>query len=754
MTLPGHTYAFAAQGSLSATTTSLVSSLNPSYSSQSLTFTATVTSQAAGTPTGTVTFLDGSTQIAQVALNANGQAQCVSSALSVGSHSITGQYSGDANFSPSTVALTQVINAPPTPVSIAVTPANPVLIMGNTQQLTATGKYGDGSTLDLTKTATWTSSDTTVATVDPSGLASAVNTGSTNTTASYNGVTSPADTLGVKNAGANIAFLGGGSSAMFLELGQAAQSSTVTATPCVWTHASNTIPSGDMLARDDRPSAFPSSVPIDEYGDIWITWGPGMGTCAAPAGNFDIYAYTSLDSALGVRCYFEVDDSNGNSGCVQVFTVPASTAGENKLCNLSGTCVYGPDTPLPKAILSALHTQHWFAVGTDILPADAKFALLRMFTPCGQPLYRNAYDLTLRLTYGLGYQGSVSGIGEPVFSHFSNKEFHTLDFNFSGNDPINSGKPVPGYSISTLGAKPILVVVSPAGGTGIGTATDINGFTLALFTEGVLGRNTDLDGPTVTSPVTTLINEPLSGPYNVLEYSIPNSSQFHTTQDESNCSSNGGVYSNAMALQSTNGKIPAYRVRAVGTNEMITQLQAASVTDQRLGFFYWSAANASTFTAANGKYLTVNGVDPLQDAYTDGVLPGVDSSHPLSNVTFKWLNMGDYPIWSVLRILSKSPTPIGVTNLISAAQGLNASQHNFISPANLQVWHSHISIPLIGVTTWANGTTINTANDLCNTSGAMVESGGDAGGTTVSKQVNVDFCSDFANPQGLINKTN
>jgi hypothetical protein len=418
--------------------------------------------------------------------------------------------------------------------------------------------------------------------------------------------------------------------------------------------------------------------------------------------------------------------------------------------------VYGPDTAIPQAIISALHGQHWFAVGTDILPADAKFALVRMFTPCGQPLWRNAYDLGLRLTYGLGYQGSSLGIGESVLSHFSDKEFHTLDFGFSGDDPINTGMPVPGYSVTTLGAKPILVAVSPAGGTGIGAATDINAFTLALFTEGVLGRNTDLTGPTVTSPVTTLINEPLSGPYNVMEYSIPNSSQFHTTQDEFNCSANGGVYSNAMALQSTNGVVPAYRVRALGTGETVSQLQAATNTDQRLGFFYWSAANASTFTATNGKYLTVNGVDPLQDAYTDGVLPGTDSSHPLSNVTFKWLNMGDYPIWSVLRILSQSPTPVGVTNIIAAAEALNATQHNFIPTASLQVWHSHLTLPAVGAFDYANGTTINpaTPNDLCNTPGALPEAGGDVGGTTVLKQVNADFCADFGNVNGLIFKTN
>jgi hypothetical protein len=656
------------QSATIATATTLASSLNPSYSSQSLTLTATVTSQGTGTPTGTVTFVDGATQLAQAALGTNGQAQVSISALSVGSHSIAAQYSGDTNFGASTDTVTQVVNAPPK---------------------------------------------------------------------------------------ANVMFLGGGSSAMFLELGQAAQSSAATGTPCVWTYSASTSAfTAQVLSRDDRPVLFPPNLPIDEFGDIWITWGPGTGTCAAPAGNFDIYSYTSLDSVIGVRCYFGVESSDDKPGCIQSLTVAPGTAGENKLCNASAPCVFGPDTPIPQAVIAALHSQHWFAVGTDILPEDAKYAILRMFTPCGQPIWRQPFDQILRQTFGLGYQGSVAGIGVPVLSHFSRAAYHPLDFNFSGNDPINTSKLVPSYSISTLGAKPILVVVSPAGGTGLGAATDIITYALASFTEGSLGRTTDLLGPTVTSPVTTLINEPLSGPYNVMEYSVSNSSQFHTSQDIFNCSSNGGVYSNGMYLPSTLGNIPAYRVRALGTGEMLSQLQAATASDQRLGYFYWSAANASTFTATNGKYLTVNGVDPLQDVYTDGVLPGVDSAHPLSNVTFKWLNMGDYPIWSVLRIISKSPTPVGVTTLVSAAQVLNASQHNFISPANLQIWHSHYYLPAVGSNTVANGTAISTAGDLCSAPGALPELGGDIGGANMLKHSNFNFCMDFAIVTGFVSKTN
>jgi uncharacterized protein YjdB len=50
-------------------------------------------------------------------------------------------------------------------VSIGVTPVDPSIAKGTTQQFTATGSYTDASTQDLTSTVTWSSSDTSVATV-------------------------------------------------------------------------------------------------------------------------------------------------------------------------------------------------------------------------------------------------------------------------------------------------------------------------------------------------------------------------------------------------------------------------------------------------------------------------------------------------------------------------------------------------------------------------------------------------------------
>jgi trimeric autotransporter adhesin len=61
----------------------------------------------------------------------------------------------------------------PTLTSLAVTPSTASLIVGQAQQLTATGTYGDGGTKDLTGSATWTTSDATVATVSAGGKVTA-----------------------------------------------------------------------------------------------------------------------------------------------------------------------------------------------------------------------------------------------------------------------------------------------------------------------------------------------------------------------------------------------------------------------------------------------------------------------------------------------------------------------------------------------------------------------------------------------------
>jgi hypothetical protein len=129
-----------------STTTGLTSTPNPSKPGQTVMFTATVSSGSGQTPTGTVTFLDGKTVLGKPSPLSGGSAAVTVNSLSVGEHSITAAYSGDASHSGSTSpALTQTVAGLVTPtVVLAVQPnsAHP----GDLIKFTATVSYPGGPT--------------------------------------------------------------------------------------------------------------------------------------------------------------------------------------------------------------------------------------------------------------------------------------------------------------------------------------------------------------------------------------------------------------------------------------------------------------------------------------------------------------------------------------------------------------------------------------------------------------------------------
>ncbi|MDG7041820.1 MAG: Ig-like domain-containing protein, partial [Nitrososphaerota archaeon] len=87
----------------------------------------------------------------------------------------------------------------PTLLSIVVTPNSASIVVNGTQQFTATGVYSDNSSVDITASATWASSDTGIATID-GGLATGKGVGSTDIGASLGNVTSNTASLSVTAA--------------------------------------------------------------------------------------------------------------------------------------------------------------------------------------------------------------------------------------------------------------------------------------------------------------------------------------------------------------------------------------------------------------------------------------------------------------------------------------------------------------------------------------------------------------------------
>lgn len=72
--------------------------------------------------------------------------------------------------------------------TIIVGPANKTISPGSSEPFSATGKFSDGTTQDLTASAAWSASHASVASISPSGVATGIGDGTTNITASTSGV--------------------------------------------------------------------------------------------------------------------------------------------------------------------------------------------------------------------------------------------------------------------------------------------------------------------------------------------------------------------------------------------------------------------------------------------------------------------------------------------------------------------------------------------------------------------------------------
>jgi hypothetical protein len=204
----GSTIISAAVGSVKGSTTltvtaaSLISiAVAPSGASiaagttQQFTATGTYSNGATQNITSSVTWASSNT--ARVTISNASGSKGLATAVAAGSATISatsGSVAGSTTLTTTAATLT----------SIAVTPANPSITDGDTQQFMATGTYSNGSTQDLTASVTWTSSNTNVATVSNAagsqGLGTAISAGACNITAASGTITGQT-TLTVTSAG-------------------------------------------------------------------------------------------------------------------------------------------------------------------------------------------------------------------------------------------------------------------------------------------------------------------------------------------------------------------------------------------------------------------------------------------------------------------------------------------------------------------------------------------------------------------------
>jgi len=498
-------------------------------------------------------------------------------------------------------------------------------------------------------------------------------------------------------------FIATGSSALFLEAGEAAATPAGTTPPfgvgatCIWTQKSGK--STSLTVTDSKT----------ETGQAWIAWPPHSGSCTSGfIPHTLVYVYVQTDSVVGNRLYF-------NGGTLGFKTTNPSGAATDNLISAVNSGITEQAT-LPAAIWSAVAGKALTAAGTDIRPEDAEFATLRATTPCGTAIAGSQY-------LGLGYTAGTSTIN----SYYSSRTFNVVNFTL----------PTSGYTAIPIGATPIIFAVNDTNTTnGFGTGvSDISHFALANYLNGTYGSASYLTGHAGASPTTVLIQDPLAGDYNTVEYTIPNTVWLQTTQDQGNCS---GATANTdpLHIASTDGA-GGYRNRVIGTGEAVSEL--LSIPDA-LGYAFWSTSNwAGTIASPHARYLTVDGHDPLYDpsatnySTIKNTIPtnATSGNNDLQYVTFTDLNNGNYPAWSALRLVTAtSGTYYTYTNkLASALQSFIAiasiTLPDFVPFGSLNVWREHFTPPGQSVTP-NNGT--GTAIPLsCGT-----EAGGDVGGVILT----------------------
>lgn len=134
--------------------------------------------------TATVTWASANAAVATIS-NAAGSAGLATS-IAVGTTTIKATFGTLAGSTVLTVAAKAL-------ESIDITPVQPSIAVGTSQQFTATGIYTDDTKEDITASVVWNSSSTGIATINSTGLATAVSKGPTTITATMGSIVGTTD---------------------------------------------------------------------------------------------------------------------------------------------------------------------------------------------------------------------------------------------------------------------------------------------------------------------------------------------------------------------------------------------------------------------------------------------------------------------------------------------------------------------------------------------------------------------------------
>lgn len=500
---------------------------------------------------------------------------------------------------------------------------------------------------------------------------------------------------------------------------------------------------------------------VPQTGNIWIVWNKAA---------TEVWAYISVDSVVGNRSFFAVPRTTLQLD--PLLTTGPLNSGNEQLIAAALFQGQVQATLVPTAVFNALNNHAITTAFTDIRPEDAHFANCRVLNQLDPVAYTG-------LGYGSGTTCTTQ-VGTNILSSFSSAFAQPVNFNITGNDPITSQK-VTAYSTTDVGASPVVYIVNRNNTNGLGSGLtvssgivtggtpNITNITLTSLQSLFSGQEADLNLFGVpglpNGPVNVVQREAMSGTMNTHEFTNircggptpgpcvdgtvtglsqefginPNAAGQNCAGLPASTPANNTTCDNPLGLQATlDGGIAGYRYRGIGTGELVGT-GVKNVVDS-VGYTFFGYGNVSKLTNANLNaaygYLTLNGVDPIQSAYTNGELPWCASSEGTGicpaapGSTFPNLRNGSYRSWSMLRVVTDATTVnrsnyTNTQNLVSAIQNnVNTTTPDFVpfktvgGDPGMTYYRSHFK------QTQQLGTT---SNGLCSTK----EIGGDVGGYIV-----------------------
>jgi len=441
-------------------------------------FTATGTFTDGSTQNLTATVNWSSSQISVVTISNNTGSQGLATSVATGSASINAT-SGSVSGS------TTITIVPAALVSIAVSPSGSSIALGTTQQFTATGTFTDGSTQNVTGSATWGSDTPAVATINTGGLATGTGTGSANISATSGTVTgstaltvTPAQLVSIA-VSPSTASIAAGTTQQFTALGTYTDGSTQDLTTVGhWSSSdgsdatvSNT-PGSQGLASALTPGATTISlISASVTGSAALTVTPAVLVSIAITPQ-------SPDIALGTTQQFTAlgtYSDNSTQDITSVVTWSSTSAGIAVISNTAGSnglaTSAGVGNTTIGASLGTVSASTPLAVGTaalvsiSITPSSVAIALgaTQQFDAVGTYTDGSTQDLTSSATWS-SYSTAIASITQGLAQ---------------GNGPgtttvsATSGS-ITGTATLTVSSSPALVLIAVTPSTtsiGVGATT-------------------------------------------------------------------------------------------------------------------------------------------------------------------------------------------------------------------------------------------------------------------------------------------